>query len=1155
MLKTIRKRDGREAAFDPNKITEAIYKAAQSVGGSDREMAMELTLDVLRVLRQKYNGHGCGVEEVQDVVEKVLIERGHAKTAKAYILYRSKRSRIREGKTELMDAVQDILVETSRDNANVSNSPSAKMLQIASAASKAYYLSRLIPENMSQAHSRGDIHIHDLDFYGKTLNCVQIPLGRLLREGFNNGHGFIRPPKRPGSATALAAIILQSSQNDMFGGQSFAYFDRDLAPFMKGVDEDEIFQSMEALIYNLNSMHSLPGDERIWVYDREQSRLSTYSMEDFHLKFEPGRFAALSLNYATGRTELAEITDSLKHYNFNRVLRVALKSGQTAAVTDNHSIMTLDDQGKVVTSHPEALRRGLVPARWDPEVRRHMYDLRPYPASRRYPVDTVELDENLSRFFGYYVAGGSSAEAELTGKHCDKALEANVTSVLRRLHPRFTAELRIDREKRTGDLVCRVGSRFASFVRDVCGAGITTKRVPTEIFFAAEPVVRAFLDGFFSVHAGGFHQQEQAGATYSRELRDGIWLLLTRLGVVTSMSQATAESTSLAAAGNYYRIATAASDAANVFQVSPQEGPFDYEYLRPLMERVCGGWFADRVSGGIGPEQLQEWSADLSDRLLSEPERIRLEEIAGLVPESLTLPGFDILLDMADLQSRLLMRQGPVLVKESAEASPDTLGLQACAILARNEELREMVAVLQRALRMYPIPVDSLTEQPMERYVYDISVSGNENFLTAQGIFVHNSRAGAQVPFSSLNVGTETSAEGRAVTKNLLLAYEKGLGRGENPIFPNVIFRLKKGINFDPGDPNYDLFQLAIRVASKRLNPTFSFMDSSFNKPYGTDVSYMGCRTRVIANVNGPAVTDGRGNLSFTTLNLPRIAIKSDRNLMKFYQQLDEMLDLICEQLHHRFRVQGALKVKDMPFLMGQGLYLDSEKLERDDTVESVIKHGTLSIGFIGLAETLVSLTGRHHGESDEAQALGEEIVAFMRDKVDRAAEKYYLNYTLIATPAEGLSGRFVRMDRKEYGIIPGVTDRDYYSNSFHVPVSFPISAQDKMRREGVYHKYTNAGHISYVEFDSPPIHNPRAVEDILRCMAESDVGYAGINFPVDFCDACGHIGVIPDDCCPVCGAGSVRRVRRITGYLSTIDRFNDAKQEELHERVAHFHR
>lgn len=642
MFTKIKKRDGREVLFDENKITEAIFKAAKAVGGADKQLAMELTLDVLRYLRQKYNGGVFTVEDVQDAVEKILIDKGHAKTAKAYILYRNQRTRIREARSDLMDAVAEILVETSRENANVSNSPSAKMLQIASAASKSYYLNRLIPEHFALAHRRGDIHIHDLDFYAKTLTCVQIPLGRLLHEGFSNGHGFIRPPKRPASATALAAIILQSSQNDMHGGQSFAFFDRDMAPFMRGASDDDVYQAMEALIYNLNSMHS---------------------------------------------------------------------------------------------------------------------------------------------------------------------------------------------------------------------------------------------------------------------------------------------------------------------------------------------------------------------------------------------------------------------------------------------------------------------------------------------------RAGAQVPFSSLNVGTDTSPEARSVTRNLLLAYEKGLGHGENPIFPNIIFRLKTGVNFNPGDPNYDLFQLAIRVASQRLNPTFSFMDSTFNASYGDQVSYMGCRTRVMANRRGPAVTDGRGNLSFTTINLTRLAIKAERNLMKFYEGLSNVIDLACEQLYHRYQIQAQLRVKDMPFLMGQGLYLDSDKLSPDDSIAEVIKHGTLSVGFIGLAETLVALTGSHHGESEESQVLGEEIVAFMRDKVDRAAEKYDLNYTLLATPAEGLSGRFVKMDRKEYSLIPGVTDKEYYTNSFHVPVDYPISVFDKMRIEGVYHKYANAGHISYVEFSSPPVNNLGAVEDILRHMQKCDIGYAGINFPIDFCDACGYFGVIDGDTCPGCGVSTVRRV------------------------------
>ncbi|WP_027366089.1 anaerobic ribonucleoside-triphosphate reductase [Desulfotruncus alcoholivorax] len=669
MFKVIRKRDGREVPFDEGKITDAIFQAARAVGGEDKQTAMELTIEVLKMLKKKFNGHAFGVEDVQDIVEKVLIEAGHARTAKAYILYRDRRTRIREAKGDLMDAVEEILEETSKENANISNSPSAKMLQIASAASKKYYLTRLIDEEFSLAHQRGDIHIHDLDFYGKTLTCIQIPLGRLLAEGFDNGHGYIRPPKRPASATALAAIILQSSQNDMHGGQSFAFFDRDIAPYVENASDDETYQAMEALVYNLNSMHS---------------------------------------------------------------------------------------------------------------------------------------------------------------------------------------------------------------------------------------------------------------------------------------------------------------------------------------------------------------------------------------------------------------------------------------------------------------------------------------------------RAGAQVPFSSLNVGTETSEAARKVTRNLLLAYEAGLGRGENPIFPNIIFRVQEGVNYNPEDPNYDLFKLALRVAAKRLNPTFSFMDSSFNKEWGDQVSYMGCRTRVMANRRGPAVTDGRGNLSFTTINLPRLAIKAERDMQKFYRLLDDMMNLAIRQLYHRFGVQAKLKVKDMPFVMGQGLYLESRGLRDCDPIRDAIVNGTLSVGFIGLAEALTALTGRHHGQDKDAQALGEEIVARMRRLIDEACEEYDLNYTLLATPAEGLSGRFIGKDRKEYGIIPGVTNKEYYTNSFHIPVSFPISSFEKISLEGVYHKYCNAGHISYVEMASPPVHNPEAMEAIIRHMRDSDMGYAAVNFPVDFCTGCRTLGVINEDNCPRCGSTAIRRVRRITGYLSTVDRFNDSKVAELNDRIIH---
>jgi len=673
LFKEIRKRDGRVVSFEPDKITDAVYKAASSVGGKDRNIAKKLTKQVMDFLYQEgYNGIIPAVEDVQDAVEKVLIENGHARTAKAYILYRAKRTRIREAKTELMDAVKEILVETNRENANISNSPSAKMLQIAMAASKKYYLTNLLPEEFSQSHIDGDLHIHDLDYYSKTPNCLQIDLSRLLREGFDTGYGYIRPPKRIYSAVAQAAIILQSNQNDMFGGQSFPHFDRSMGEVIRGFNEktdyDDVYQAMEGMVYNLNTMHS---------------------------------------------------------------------------------------------------------------------------------------------------------------------------------------------------------------------------------------------------------------------------------------------------------------------------------------------------------------------------------------------------------------------------------------------------------------------------------------------------RAGAQVPFSSINLGTDTTEEGRAVTRSVLESFNRGLGRGESPIFPNLVFKIKEGVNFNPGDPNYDLFQLALQVAARRLNPTFSFMDASFNQKYGDEVSYMGCRSRVIANRHGPEVSAGRGNIAPTTVNLPRLALSSKGNVDIFFNELDELMHLIARQLMHRFEVLSRLKAKDLPFLMGQSLYLGSEELGPEDSVQDAIKHGTLAIGFIGLAEALLALIGKHHGEDEEAQELGLKVIERMRQNVDKFSEEYDLNFVLYATPAEGLAGRFIDIDRERFGSIPRITDKEYYTNSFHLPVNYAISLFDKISIEGAYHRYCNAGHITYVELDSPPLHNKEAVEKIIRHMAASDVGYGGINYPLDECQICSYRGLIPEEC-PHCSSEAIRRIRRITGYLSTEDRFNESKLFELRDRKPH---
>ena len=400
----------------------------------------------------------------------------------------------------------------------------------------------------------------------------------------------------------------------------------------------------------------------------------------------------------------------------------------------------------------------------------------------------------------------------------------------------------------------------------------------------------------------------------------------------------------------------------------------------------------------------------------------------------------------------------------------------------------------------------------------------------AMEALIHNlntmhSRAGAQTPFSSINYGTDTSPEGRMVMCNILKATEAGLGMGETPIFPIQIFRVKEGINYNEGDPNYDLFIQSCEVSAKRLFPNFSFLDSPFNLQYykpghpETEVSYMGCRTRVMGNTFDPSksISPGRGNLSFTSINLPRIAIEAQGDIEKFYANLKKMMDLVVGQLLDRFAIQSRKHVYNFPFLMGQGVWIDSDKLGYNDTVGEVLKHGTLSIGFIGLAETLTALYGHHHGESEQIQEKGLEIIGFMRKYLDDLSAEKQLNFTLLATPAEGLSGRFVRMDKKRYGIIKGVTDKDYYTNSFHVPVYYKISAFEKIQKEAPYHALTNAGHISYVELDGDTANNVEAFEAIVRCMHDAGIGYGSINHPVDRDPLCGYVGVI-GEVCPRCG-------------------------------------
>ena len=538
---------------------------------------------------------------------------------------------------------------------------------------------------------------------------------------------------------------------------------------------------------------------------------------------------------------------------------------------------------------------------------------------------------------------------------------------------------------------------------------------------------------------------------------------------------------------------------------------FDYG-MAPGVRKTYAKRFRDNVARLLDAGyDLEEADRTVEDMLLD------IKKETGLVPEMEAKPAFD---------AALLSRLGRYMDGEKAEK------------------------LLKSVRRFSHREIVKATFQAMEALVHNLNTM--------------NSRAGAQVPFSSINYGTDTSPEGRLVMEQLLLATEAGLGRGETPIFPIQIFRVKEGVNYNPGDPNYDLFRLAIRCSAKRLFPNFSFLDAPYNLRYykpghpETEVAYMGCRTRVLANVydENAEVASRRGNLSFTSINLPRIAIEAKGDIPWFFEELERKMKLVFDQLNERFEIIARKKVYNFPFLMGQHVWRGSENLKWDEEVREVLKHGTLTMGFIGLAETLVALRGKHHGESEESQNLGLEIVGFMRRFLDEKALKHKLNYTLIATPAEGLSGRFVQLDRKKFGSLPGITDRDYYTNSFHIPVYYPISAFRKISLEAPYHALTNAGHITYVEMDGDPLKNLDAFEKIVRHMHDTGVGYGSINHPVDRDPVCGYNGIIGDSC-PQCGRTEeehkFERIRRITGYLvGTTDRFNNAKQTEERDRVKH---
>lgn len=497
------------------------------------------------------------------------------------------------------------------------------------------------------------------------------------------------------------------------------------------------------------------------------------------------------------------------------------------------------------------------------------------------------------------------------------------------------------------------------------------------------------------------------------------------------------------------------------------------------------------------------------------------------------------------------------------------------------EEVKNLEKLTGRDLSsLYDIAFDDFLLKELDGLEGDARLSQHAMNKTVNRVhqameaFIHNmntihSRGGNQVVFSSINYGTDTSAEGRCIMRELLKSTYEGVGNGETAIFPIQIWKKKRGVNYLPEDRNYDLYQLACKVTARRFFPNFLNLDATFNqnsnwkaddpKRYLWEIATMGCRTRVFENRFGAKTSVARGNLSFTTINIVKLAIEcmqignKEERINAFFAKLDRMLEITAKQLDDRFQFQKTAFAKQFPLLMSK-LWIDCDKLQPSDTIESVINQGTLGIGFIGLAECLKALVGKHHGESDEAQALGLKIVTYMRDRVNEFSERYQHNYSVLATPAEGLSGRFTKFDRKRYGAIEGITDRDYYTNSNHVPVYYKCSALHKAEIEAPYHDLTRGGHIFYVEIDGDATHNPEVISNVVDMMDKLNIGYGSVNHNRNRCMDCGYENADAKlDVCPKCGSQHIDKLQRITGYLvGTTDRWNQGKLAELNDRVTH---
>ena len=858
---------------------------------------------------------------------------------------------------------------------------------------------------------------------------------------------------------------------------------------------EETEQAMEAMVHNLCSMNCLAPDQEFWVYDTAVHQWVIYNAETFSRVFVPGRFYAFSLNNLTGDSEIKPITGAWATFNDKPMVKVTDKSGASFVTTFDHRYLTVTDDCSFDYVQAHNLRYTVHARNFNlfsevnyiaEDVSQHV---RRNECTIRYKKDYVPYSLALAEFIGYYVGDGyiTPDDSTIDFACAEKVYPEHLLDLCEEAFgfvPKYSIHARKNSlgQNSARDMVIFLGVKLNRMIRKLAGTGAANKHVPNFVLHGSWQMQDAFLHGYLMCDGSRKGRNYIEFSTISKPLIDDLRMMFASRGELL------------------------------------------HTHLLPARECQQALWTGILGSGAA--------------------RRLHLQYLVNGANTSFEIPRYNT----SHITSKLKEAKIPwgplprVPRRENGAVKYEEL-----SHIEKNDTTDETSDPFTKCFKVDVVNIEQAPDCPV---VYDIEVADNANFLTASGFIVHNSRAGSQTPFSSVNVGLSTTWEGRTVTHSLLKAVEAGLGLGETAIFPISIFKMKKGVT-DKGSPNYDLFQYACKVSAKRLYPNFLSIDAPFNLiHYRKDrpeyqASSMGCRTRVIENKVDPqhAITEGRGNLFWTTINFPLIALDAKREagvtnpIPIFMNKLHEIVNSVIQYSLDRFKVVAKRKAKNYPFMMGQHEYVGSEKLLPNDDIESVIKEGTMAVGFIGLSETLIALIGKHHGESEEAQELGLTILNTMKKWVDEASEKYGYNFGVMASPAEGCTGRLLRITRKKYGVIEGITDKEYFTNSFHICPTYKISAWKKVQLEAPYHAICTSGAISYVELDTDTVRNPQAFEELVNFMAGSGCGYFAINHPMTRDPVCGYVGPLrPDGSCPRCGRKefegvAVNKLLSLTSY------------------------